>query len=170
MEGWIGYALMTVMCWGLYGVFLAEGAASMSDPAHGRIKAFLFVGVAYFLVAILAPAATLLARGAAWTFPLSGAGMSLVAGVVGALGAFGVLLAYGAGGTPPVVMAIVFSGAPVVNALVGVTRLGLWSEIRWQFVLGLFLAAAGGGLVTVYRPAPPNPHAPPPATTAPAAR
>lgn len=159
MEGWIGYALMTVVCWGLYGVFLAEGAASMSDPVHGRIKAFLFVGLAYFLVAILAPAITLWMRGAVFSFPLGGAGMSLVAGVVGALGAFGVLLAYGAGGAPPVVMAIVFSGAPVVNALVAVTRLGLWNDIRWQFVLGLVLAAMGGGLVTVYRPHPPAPPA-----------
>ena len=41
---------------------------------------------------------------------------SLIAGIVGALGAFGVLLAFGAKGTPAVVMAIVFAGAPVVNA------------------------------------------------------
>ncbi len=158
MEGWIGYAMMTVVCWGLYGVFLAEGAASMSDPVHGRIKAFLFVGIAYFLIAVLAPAATLAMRGASWSFPANGAWLSLFAGVIGAIGAFGVLLAYGAGGTPSVVMAIVFAGAPVVNALVAVTRLGLWGDVRWQFMLGIAMAAAGGGLVTVYRPHPQPVH------------
>ena len=42
---------------------------------------------------------------------------SLIAGVVGAIGAFGVLLAFGAGGKPYVVMSIVFAGAPIVNVL-----------------------------------------------------
>lgn len=164
MGSWISYAMMTVLCWGLYGVFLAEGAASMSDPVFGRIKAFLFVGVAYFLVAVLMPAAALVIHGATWSFPAGGAGLSLFAGIIGALGAFGVLLAYGAGGSPPVVMTLVFAGAPVVNALVAVTRMGLWGELRWQFVLGLALAVLGGGLVTAYRPHGPTP---PPVVTAP---
>ena len=34
---------------------------------------------------------------------------------MGAIGAFGVLLAFGAKGTPAVVMSIVFAGAPVVS-------------------------------------------------------
>jgi drug/metabolite transporter (DMT)-like permease len=164
---WLFYSLMTVAAWGAYGVCLHTGQVSMADPANGRWKAFFFVGVAYFLTAVVAPLALLLARGAGWKMPQAGVTWSLVAGLVGALGAFGVLLAFGAKGTPAVVMSIVFGGAPVVNALLAMAmhppKEG-WSAIKWQFVTGILLAAVGGTLVTLYRPPPPAPHAPPPAT------
>jgi hypothetical protein len=94
--GWLVFALLTVATWGLYGVFLHSGQTGMADPAAGRYKAFLLVGVAYFLTAVLAPLALLAARGAGWDFPARGALWSLAAGVVGAIGAFCVLLAFGA--------------------------------------------------------------------------
>jgi hypothetical protein len=87
-------------------------------------------------------------------------GWSLVAGIVGAIGAFGVLLAFGAKGTPAVVMSIVFAGAPVVNALYSLMLhppAGGWSSIKPQFYLGILLAALGGCLVTFYKPNPPSP-------------
>jgi hypothetical protein len=137
----------------------------MGDPAHGRIKAFLFVGVAYFLTAVLAPLIVLAAQGASWTFPGRGMAWSLAAGVVGAVGAFGVLLAFGAKGSPAVVMAIVFAGAPIVNAvcsLIAHPPRGGWMALRWPFILGIVLAALGGCLVTLYRPmAAPAPGGPP---------
>ena len=58
---WLIFALMTVAAWGLYGVFLHKGQVQMEDPVNGRYKAFLFVGIAYFLTAVLAPLALLLA-------------------------------------------------------------------------------------------------------------
>src|SRR5690606_32805936 len=134
------------------GILLHLGAVGMGDPENGRIKAFLFVGLAYFLVAVLAPLGVLWAKGASFAFPTGAAGWSLVAGVVGAIGAFGVLMAFGARGHPAVVMAIVFAGAPVVSALVSVTKDGLWDDVRWPFVLGIVLAAVGGGLVTWAKP------------------
>jgi drug/metabolite transporter (DMT)-like permease len=152
MNDWIGYALLTVLCWGLYGVFLHTGALGMGDPAHGRIKAFLFVGFAYFLVAVLAPIGLLLARGASWDMPTTGAAWSLLAGIVGAVGALGVLLAYGAGGKPPIVMSIIFGCAPVVTALVHTWKHQAWSEIRWPFLVGIALSGAGVALVNVWRP------------------
>jgi hypothetical protein len=82
-------------------------------------------------------------------------GLSLVAGILGAVGAFGVLLAFGAKGSPSVVMAIVFAGAPIVNAFASMVRHpppGGISSIQWPFVLGILLAALGGCLVTLYRP------------------
>src|SRR6267378_7384609 len=114
---WLTFALMTVVSWGVYGIFLHTGQMEMKDAVNGRYKAFLFVGLAYFLTAVLAPLAMLMMRGADWNYPRSGMGWSLLAGIVGAIGAFGVLLAFGARGTPAVVMSIVFAGAPVVNAL-----------------------------------------------------
>ncbi len=42
---WLLFSLSTVVCWGLYGVFLHSGQTGMNDPVNGRYKAFLFVGV-----------------------------------------------------------------------------------------------------------------------------
>jgi hypothetical protein len=155
---WLVFALMTVVSWGLYGAFLHTGQMAMGDPVNGRYKAFLFVGLAYFLTAVLAPLLVLKVQGAVWSFPARGALWSLVAGTVGSTGAFCVLLAFGARGNPAVVMSIVFAGAPIVNALYALSLhppAGGWSAVRWQFYLGLLLAALGGGLVTLYKPPPP---------------
>ncbi|MEK7707859.1 MAG: hypothetical protein AAB380_07675 [Verrucomicrobiota bacterium] len=154
---WLIFALMTVVSWGVYGIFLHTGQVGMKDAANGRYKAFLFVGIAYFLTAVLAPLVTLLVRGADWNYPKSGMGWSLLAGIAGAIGAFCVLLAFGAKGTPAVVMAIVFAGAPIVNAVVAIMQhppAGGWSAIKPQFFLGIVLAALGGCLVTYYKPNP----------------
>ena len=154
---WLLFSLLTVASWGVYGVFLHSGQMGMADPVNGRYKAFLFVGIAYFLTAVLAPLALLMAKGASWSYPAKGMWWSLIAGVVGAIGAFGVLLAFGAKGTPAVVMSIVFAGAPVVNALYALwlhPPAGGWSAVRWQFFMGMVLAALGGCLVTLYKPNP----------------
>ncbi len=160
--GWLAYALMTVGCWGLYGIFLHGGQVGMADPVNGRYKAFLFVGIAYFLFAVLAPLGVLLASGSDWSMPMKGMSWSLIAGIVGAAGAFGVLLAFGAKGTPAVVMSIVFAGAPIVNAVVSMALhppAGGLGGIRWQFAAGIALAAIGGCLVTLYKPNPAPPAA-----------
>jgi hypothetical protein len=157
---WLVFALMTVLSWGVYGIFLHSGRMGMSDNANGLFKAFLFVGIAYFLTAVLAPLAVLLSRGANWHFPAAGMGWSLIAGIAGAAGAFCVLLAFGANGTPSVVMSIVFAGAPVVNSVVAILQhppAGGIGAIRPQFFLGIALAAVGGCLVTYYKPAAPAP-------------
>ncbi len=155
---WLFYSLLTVVSWGVYGIFLHSGQINMADPVNGRYKAFLFVGVAYFLTAVLAPLAVLVAKGASWNFPSSGLWWSLIAGIVGAIGAFGVLLAFGAKGTPAVVMSIVFAGAPVVNAVYSLylhPPAGGLKSIPTPFYIGILLAAVGGCLVTLYKPNPP---------------
>lgn len=162
---WLLFSLLTVGCWGLYGAFLHSGQQGMQDPVNGRYKAFLCVGLAYFLTAVLAPLAMLWFRGASWSFTPGGVGWSLLAGIVGAVGAFGVLLAFGAKGTPAVVMSIVFAGAPVLNALYTLAMhppAGGWAKLPLPFVLGIVLAAVGGCLVSLYKPAPgvPAPKSP----------
>ena len=120
---WLAFTLLTVVTWGVYGILLHKGQVLMADPVNGRYKAFLFVGIAYFLTAVLAPLFLLMMKGAAFQgYTSSGSWWSLIAGIAGAIGAFGVLLAFGAQGKPPEVMAIVFAGAPVINALVGLYR------------------------------------------------
>src|SRR5207253_1815446 len=89
----------------------------------GRLRPFICVGVAYLLVAIIGPIVVMyttgIDRGAGlshgWTF--SGIVWSILAGAVGALGAFTLIMALGAGGAPSTiyVMPIVFGFAPVVS-------------------------------------------------------
>lgn len=155
MLKWLIFVIMTVASWGLYGVFLHKGQLSMEDAVHGRFKAFLFVGLAYLLTAVIGSAVMLILNGAEWHFTSQGVSWSFLAGLVGASGAFGVLLAFGAGGRPAVVMSIVFAGAPIVNAVVATLShppAGGWGAVRWQFVAGILLAAIGGCLVTFYKP------------------
>lgn len=156
---WFYFTLITVFSWGIYGILLHKGQVLMGDPVNGRYKAFLFVGLAYFLTAVLAPLVLLWSKGAAFSgYTSSGSWWSLVAGIMGAVGAFGTLLAFGAKGSPTAVMSIVFAGAPVVNALVS-----LWlfrheldfSRVHPAFYMGIVLALVGGGLVMKFKPNPP---------------
>ncbi len=155
---WLAFTLITVVSWGVYGILLHKGQVGMADPVNGRMKAFLFVGIAYFLTAVLAPLAVLIYNRAAFShYESAGWQWSLIAGIAGAIGAFGTLLAFGAKGKPPEVMAIVFAGAPVINALISlvITRHEIdFSAVSWKFYLGMALALAGGGLVTLYKPSP----------------
>jgi drug/metabolite transporter (DMT)-like permease len=154
---WLFYVFLTVCTWGLYGVFLHSGQLAMNDPISGRYKAFLFVGVAYFIFAIVAPLALLKLQGSDFSFPSKGIWISLFAGALGAIGAFGILLAFGAKGTPQVVMSIVFAGAPIVNAIVATWMhppKGGIADVPWQFYAGIVMAAVGGCLVSYYKPAP----------------
>jgi len=170
---WLYLALVTVACWGLYGIFLHQGQVAMADKELGRYKAFLFVGIAYFLTAVLAPLVILLmSKNMNWNMPPKGMWISLFAGILGAIGAFFVLLAMGSGAkagmNPGIVaisvMSIVFAGAPIVNAIVGIAAhppKGGFSAIPLPFVFGILLAAVGGYMVTKYKPG----SAPPPKVT-----
>ncbi|MEM8930470.1 MAG: hypothetical protein AAGE94_04815 [Acidobacteriota bacterium] len=165
---WLLYALSTAFFFGLYGVLLHSGSMGMKDPVLGRWKAFLFVGIAYTIVAGILPIILLKAKGAELSFPTQGWTWSLAAGAAGAFGAFGILLAFGAKGSPAAVMSIVFAGAPIVNAFVSMALhppKGGFSAIPIPFLIGIVLAATGGCLVALYKPAPGDaaPSATPPA-------
>ncbi len=166
---WLVYAFLTVATWGLYGVFLHSGQLAMGDPVNGRYKAFLFVGIAYFIIAVLAPFAMLKLNGSNMSFPSKGMWVSLFAGTLGAVGAFGTLLAFGAKGSPAVVMSIVFAGAPIVNSIASMLmhppKDGI-AAVPWQFYLGMLMAAGGGCLVVYFKP-PPAPAAKTAAATMP---
>ena len=168
---WYIWALMTVICWGTYGVCMHTGSMKMESPEHGRIMAFLWVGLAYFLTAVIAPIIILKLKGGPidfWAYPAKGWQWSLIAGTLGAIGALGVLLAFGAAPKPtvayvPVIMSIIFAGAPSVNAIVNTTKANAWGNVSAPFILGIVLAAVGGFLVTKYVPKPSKPAAQAPA-------
>ncbi len=177
----LAFAFGTVLCWGVYSVLLHMGSVGMGQGASGppdltgnRMKAFLLVGIAYFIVAIVGPIIVLKLRGTPWTFPTAGWSWSLVAGFMGAIGAFFLLMALSSGRTPLesksvlplLVPAIVFAGAPIVNVLVATTKEGNWSYASWKFFVGILLAAIGTVMVMEFKPVPPDKPASAPANSA----
>lgn len=170
----LSWVLGVVICWGLYSVFLHMGSLGMKiegikpDPTANRMKAFLWVGIAYFLVAVVGPIIVLKLRGAAITqMPAAASWNSLIAGLLGAVGAFCLLMALSSGTSPAenkqliaLVPTLVFAGAPLVNAMVSVTKEKMWGHTPPQFFIGLVLAAVGAGLVMAYKPS--GSHAPGP--------
>ncbi len=85
-----------------------------ADPAIGvsHFLPFIFVGVAYFLIAVLAAAAFLAWRGEPGNWSAGGTFWSFLAGAVTAVGALGVILAMTSGGSPIYVMPLIFGGGP----------------------------------------------------------
>ena len=154
---WLFFVVGAALSWGAYVPSIHHGQLALPAGANRAFKAFLFVGVAYFIFAVLAPLVLLKLQGASWSYPSRGIWVSLFAGALGAIGAFGILLAFGAKGTPQVVMSIVFAGAPIVNAIVATwmhpPKSGL-AGVPWQFYAGILMAATGGCIVSLYRPAP----------------
>lgn len=176
MPTWIIFSLLTVLSWGVYGVLLHTGRAFMPgggaipgpETANAGLKAFLLVGVAYFVVAVVGPMIVLWQRKTDWSFTGSGISWSFIAGTAGAVGAFTLVLALGAAATPVIrggggfgalaasaVMPIVFAGAPVVNTIVAMLAHppeGGLKSLPWQFIVGILFAASGAFLVAKYAP------------------
>jgi hypothetical protein len=146
---------LTVICWGMYGSVLHKGQHYL---AGNRLKPLICVGIAYFFVAIIVPVLILAASGKLrgdWSF--SGVSWSLAAGLAGALGALGIILALTAGGKPIYVMPLVFGGAPVVNVFVSMYFAGIsWRELSPLFLAGMILVAVGAVTVLVFQPRPPT--------------
>jgi hypothetical protein len=151
------FTLLTVFCWGNYGPLMHHGQDLMD---RSSLRPFVAVGLAYFLVAVLAPLAILRSKGekGEWTF--GGTLFSLVAGAVGALGALGVILSFKFGGKPVYVMPMVFGLAPVVNTIVTSAMAGTFSHIKPTFLWGILLAALGAAGVLYFKPTA-QPVAPP---------
>ena len=81
-----------------------------------RLRPFVCVGLAYFLIGVIVPAVWLHLNGEKGDWTLTGIVWSLAGGALGAIGALGIVLAFTFGGAPLYVMPLVFGGAPVINA------------------------------------------------------
>jgi len=145
---WIYFVLGAVVSWGLYGPMIHKGQVALGNP----LKAFLFVGFAYFLVAVLIPAASLASQGQLKDFNAGGMMTATFAGVLGALGAICVIYSFRAGGTPLWVMPLVFAGAPIVNVLYSMWEHPPKTAPSPMLYVGFLLAAAGAYMVLHYKP------------------
>ena len=160
-------AVTTALFWGIYGPLLTWGHGAMTvvemegdQPiSYGRLRPFICVGVAYLIVAIVAPALLIqfgvmepgLGLFSGWS--PSGVMWSLVAGGAGALGALFLLVALNYAPTKPyppplLVMPLVFGCAPVINAV-----FTMWTRNKWNlnplFLAGMILVAVGAVTVII---------------------
>jgi hypothetical protein len=143
------FTALTAVCFGMYGPTLHKGQLAMGGS---RLRPFLGVGLAYFLIAVLVPGVLVLGASTPvhWTF--SGVAWSLGGGIAGAVGALGIILAFNFGGKPIYVMPLVFGGAPVVNTFVALAQHNAVSRVGSIFIAGLILVAVGAVTVLVFAP------------------
>lgn len=156
------------LSWGVY-VPLVHKATSLLGS---NLRAFLMVGVAYFLVAVVVPGLFIFVMNndptvkdpavVNWRIPSLTWG--LLAGISGAAGALCVIFAtrdavatLGPSVGTLIVAPLVFAGAPIVNTIASITFLSDGKKFESPgllFYTGLFLAAAGMVLVMVNKPKP----------------
>ncbi len=152
MRAWMWCVLVTIVLWGSYIPTLHAGQKAIGGRSQG-LWAFLLVGSAYVMVSIFVPALLLYLRGELGTLPPArGVQLSMLAGVVGALGALGVILAGMFGGRPVVVAPLIFVGTPIVSVALAllIERPNHWPGV-W-FYVGIVLAAVGTSLILRFRP------------------
>ena len=145
---WILFVAGAVLSWGAYGVLLHKGQVLLGNP----LKALLCVGVAYFLIGVLVPVATLSAQGGLSNFNSSGLITATIAGALGAAGAACIIYSFRTGGLPLYVMPLVFGGAPIVNVLVSLAIHPPKSAINPMLYVGFVLASIGAAMVLYFRP------------------
>ena len=100
------FALATALCWGLYGPILGKARVADTSP----FKPYVAIGVAYLVIAILGGLIGMWYQGD--TFEVGAGGRwGVIAGALGALGAFTLTLAMFSGGAriPHTVMPIVMT-------------------------------------------------------------
>ncbi|MEM7350659.1 MAG: hypothetical protein AAF657_07620 [Acidobacteriota bacterium] len=150
MKLWLVFVFGAIISWGSYVPLMHHGQTLLKG---GALRAFLCVGLAYFLTAVLVPLGLLGAKVEPWEFNSSGTKYAFIAGVAGAAGALCIIMALKSGGTPLFVAPLVFAGAPIVNVLVSMAWHKPKSAPEIWFYLGLVLAAIGAGLVLRFKPA-----------------
>jgi len=159
---WTVYAFIAgaALSWGIYVPLVHDATSKLGS----NLRAFLMVGVAYFLVAVLIPSIFIFWKGdptvknvAALNWAPSSLTWGLLAGISGAAGALCVIFAVkeaGAAG-PLIVAPLVFAGAPIINTLASLTIFSHGKKFESPsavFYLGLVLAASGMAMVMLNKP------------------
>jgi hypothetical protein len=145
---WVYLAFGAALSWGFYGAMLHRGQVSLGNP----MKALLCVGVAYFLLGVLWPVGSLATQGNLRGFNALGTTTATAAGLLGALGAVCIIYAFRSGGSPAIVMPIVFGVAPLINVLVTMAIHPPAHAPNPLLYVGYVLASVGVGMVLYFRP------------------
>ena len=160
MTKWLWVLLFVAgaaLTWGNYVPMVHVAASQLKS----NLRAFLFVGVAYFLVAVLVPVIMIFAFGYDPTvrgvpnFDFKPMMWGIAAGVAGAAGALCVIFAVTSGGKGSAlyVAPLVFAGAPIINTIVTMKYFHpTKTPPDWKFFLGLGLAVVGAAMVMLFKP------------------
>lgn len=171
------FILGAVVTWGVY----VPTVHMATQALKSNLRAFLFVGIAYFIVAIIIPSILIFVLHKDPTekpganFGSYAMTVGLIAGLFGAAGALCVIFAANTAGKGGVIYVapLVFAGAPIVNTIATITYFHPVKTMPdWQFFVGLLMAALGAALVMIYKPTDAAhgqpPAAPPTSAVAPA--
>lgn len=147
------FVVLAVLAWGLFGPALHSGQRQFGIPAHpGGWHAFLCVGIAYFVIAVVVPLALLGLKRDTGRWTVRGAFWSLCAGAAGAVGTLGAVLAFHHRGHPLYVMPLVFGLATVVQTVLLMLLGRRLREAGTMWYIGVLLVAGGGGGVLLFHP------------------
>lgn len=145
------------LSWGLYVPSVHVAATQLKS----NLRAFLFVGVAYFLVAVLIPAAFIFiakydpTQKGQPNFDAIPSLWGLLAGTLGAAGALCVIFAVTSAGKGGAlyVAPLVFAGAPIINTIATILYFHPVKTMPdWRFFMGLVFAGLGAAMVMIFKP------------------
>ena len=151
--GFLAFVAMTFCCWGIYGPVLHVGQDQMAGGVgKASLRPFMCVGIAYFVIAVMYPLFILKTKGETGNWTASGFTWSFAAGIITAIGALGIVLAFKFKGKPVYVMPLVFGLAPIVNTFVGMLLSGTSKRPTLPFYIGIVLVALGAAGVLRFQP------------------
>lgn len=158
---WLLYAVLAGVCWGTYVPMIAHGGQELKS----RYGAFLCVGIAYVLIAVIFPLARFSLVGREnLNLNVGGVTFACLAGVAGAVGALCVIFASAAApdrNYALYIAPIIFALAPLLNTIVSM----YWHPKKgafhfappeqmpgWMFYVGVVLVGLGAALVLLAKP------------------
>jgi hypothetical protein len=167
---WLMFVGGAVLTWGAYVVTIDHGRTAMFGPNKvpgpvAAMRAFLFIGLAYFVMGVVVPLIYLSMNKpdpARWPndpgFLTKGVLLSTIAGILGAAGALSIVFAVGRARevkvSPAAVASLVFCFAPIVNVLISMIIEPPAEKPSPWFFAGILMAAVGAGMVLYYKPEP----------------
>lgn len=161
MKMWLLFVVLSILTWGAYVPTVHHGQKELG--ANSALRAFLFIGLAYFVLAVIVFIGVRFANMEPWSFTGSGTRLSFIAGILGGIGALGVVFAFKYKGHPLVVPPLIFCGAPIMATFVTMAWDKPSGKIHPLFYVGLCLAAGGAAMVLRFKPTSAHPPTPQPA-------
>ncbi|MBN1854442.1 MAG: hypothetical protein JW829_17050 [Pirellulales bacterium] len=154
--GWLRFVwqilciVLVIVCWGTLGPILERGLHGMH---WSSFRSFLCMGLASSGIALILPQLlllTLFAENSAYT--IAGTSWSLLAGVAGSIGVFGLVLILRPVGKPVFVIPLVLGGTVIVDSLRSVVMAGGIRDAGTLWTTGLVLILAGSIMVFIFAP------------------
>ncbi len=150
VKPWHLFVIGTILCWGAYVPTLHHGQMALGK--NSALRAFLFVGLAYFVVSLVTLGYLVVTKFEPLEITTRGMSISTLAGLLGAIGALGIVFAIKYKGHPLAVAPLVFAGAPIVNTIVSMTWDKPGKAPGVLFYVGIVLAGVGAAMVLRFRP------------------